>query len=230
MGADEQVLPGLDRSALDSAIEPISELADDYPSLFLPIIDQIMPYLLHLIAPPRDGLPIHTYSSYPLSDLDFEEWVPVANQATEMILFIIAAYPKEFERPERIPYIHALVGSLLGHQISGLGGQMDCTDWLDPGANVSPVSRCSWCMGSVPIMVVLTPNQLSDEDYDYPAYPEEALVRLSEALGTSQSVCFVGSVSLVLMAFQDTRYSYQRLVGICTPSPSLQIGGGDIVH
>jgi hypothetical protein len=136
MHADSQILPGLDISSLDSALEPIAELAYECPALFLPILDHVMPFLLHLIAPPRQGLPVHQYSPYPLSDLEFDDWVPVANQATEMILYIIENYPNEFEVPERKPYVQALVGSLLGHQICAFGEQFECTDWLHPAANV----------------------------------------------------------------------------------------------
>lgn len=129
-------MPGLDRKTLDSAIEPLSELADAFPSLFLPILDNIMPFLLHLIAPPREGLPPHTYTTYPLSDLSYEDWTPVANQATEMILYIMENYPEEFETPDRISYIQTLVGSIMGHQISAFGDQMDCAAWMDPSADV----------------------------------------------------------------------------------------------
>lgn len=132
---------GLSRDTLDSALEPLSELADDYPSLFLPIIDQIMPFLLSLIAPPRDGLPQHSsYSPYPLSDLSLDDWRLVANQAIEMMLSIMVNYPGEFEAQERQEYVRALVGSMLGYQISAFGEQMDCAEWKDPAANVCLLS------------------------------------------------------------------------------------------
>lgn len=134
-------MQGLSRETLDSALEPISELADEYPSLFIPIIDEVMPFLLSLVAPPRDGLPPHSsYSPYPLSHLNLEDWIPVANQAIELMLSVMAHYPGEFESRERQEYVRALVGSMLGYQISAFGDQMDCTEWKDPSANVCVLS------------------------------------------------------------------------------------------
>lgn len=133
-------MSSLDRNALESAMEPIVEIADDFPSLFLPIVDQVMTFLLHLAAPPRADLPPHQYSPYPLSELEYEDWGVAAMKATEMMLYIIVNYPEEFEMKERQPHIHALVGSLLGYQISGLAIQIDCTEWSDPNANVGLLS------------------------------------------------------------------------------------------
>lgn len=62
--------------------------------------------------------------------MKYTEWQCIANQAAEVILALVEACPEQFEPPTRITYIHSLVGSLIGHQISGLESEMDCREWL----------------------------------------------------------------------------------------------------
>jgi hypothetical protein len=125
-----QALSRFARHSIDAALEPLGEVASENPSLLVPLIDDFMPHLLSLLAPPIYNMPSHRFSPYPLSGMKYTEWVCIANQASELILAVIEAYPEEFELPARKTYIHSLVGSYIGHQVSGLGPQMDCKAWL----------------------------------------------------------------------------------------------------
>lgn len=171
-----EVLATLSRPTLDSALEPILDIATEYPSLFMPFLDVIVPYLLSLMSPPQWNLPEHQYSPYPLSDMQYAEWLPVANQASECLLAMIQAHPADFNIEERRGYIDSLAGLYIAHQICGFEDQMCREDWLAV-TDVRPQTD------AIVGKARLTGTQPDQPDDEYPEYPEEALERLSWALG-----------------------------------------------
>ncbi|WVQ68050.1 uncharacterized protein L199_006256 [Kwoniella botswanensis] len=179
-------LPRLPSESLSHALVPLVDLASVHPNLYLPSLNDILPYLLSLISPPSTSIS-HQFSPYPPSSLPMEQWEEIANPSTEILLSLCELRPTQLEGWETGKVPRELVGLLIGRQVGSF--DEDCQDWLDT-------------------------TNLDEEDEDYPVFAEEALDRLANAFGGTTILPALSNQVESLLTQQDWRCRYCALVAI----------------
>ncbi|WWC90695.1 uncharacterized protein L201_005632 [Kwoniella dendrophila CBS 6074] len=185
-----QALSRLPPKLLSHALVPLVDLASVHPNLFLPALNDILPYLLSMISPPA-GPSSHQFSPYPNSNLPLEDWEEIANPASEILLSLCEMRPSQMDEWESGRVGRELVGLLIGRQVGSL--EEDCQDWL----------------------ITHDPDE---EDEEYPVFAEEALDRLAHALGGTTLLPAVSNQVQSLLTQEDWRCRYCALVAIAAVS------------
>jgi hypothetical protein len=101
--------------------------------LFVPSFDSILPYLLSLLSPPLKQLsPGHSFSTYPIPDIGYDEWLEISAPATELLTTLIEFKQIPMLRWQDGRVVKEMVGSLFGALVLALEGEgEECTEWIE---------------------------------------------------------------------------------------------------
>ncbi|ORY35556.1 armadillo-type protein [Naematelia encephala] len=157
-----KILPTLPPDIVHHVLRPFVDLAEYHPNLFLPSLDAIFPYLLSLASPPAALLPSsYSFSPYPMSSMEYDDWEEVAGPATEILASLAELRPNDISFWENGKLGNEIVGLLLGWLVAGLASDdEDCSSWI-------------------------AESNVDDSDPNYPEQAEETLYRIVFALSES---------------------------------------------
>lgn len=175
------------------ALEPLIDIASNYPELFQPSLPTALPFLLMSISPSNtvEGSSAFNFSRYQApKQMIWETWEGIANMAYEILNSLIVSNPIEATTWENGYLTFEIVDSLISRQIASFAHD-DCQEWLEQ-------------------------VNLDDEDETYPAYSEETLDRLAQILQDSLPLKAVIERAKVLLPQDDWRAKYSSLTAIGT--------------
>lgn len=174
------------------ALQPLIDVASNYPELFQPTLPTALPFLLTCISPSNtaEGSQFNFSRYHAQKQMDFEVWEGVANMAYEILNSLIVSNPIEATTWENGYLTFEIVNSLISRQIASFAHD-DCTEWVEE-------------------------QNLDDEDETYPAYSEEMLDRLAQILQDSLPLKAVVDQASILLKQDDWRAKYCSLTAIGT--------------
>lgn len=174
------------------ALQPLIDVASNYPELFQPSLPTTLPFLLTCISPSNtaEGSSFNFSRYHAQRQMEWEVWEGVANMAYEILNSLIVSNPIEATTWENGYLTFEIVNSLISRQIASFAHD-DCQEWVEE-------------------------QNLDDEDETYPAYSEEMLDRLAQILQDALPLKAVVDQAKILLNQDDWRAKYCSLTAIGT--------------
>jgi hypothetical protein len=121
-------------------------LADEKPSLFVPIFHPVLEFILPLMAP-QTPLSEHRLGRAAPADHDPDYWDDVKIRATELFLSLAEGYPAYFDSQFRREILRDFVGSQIDARVRELADQMDVAQWAQEEVSFLKCSRLTVATG-----------------------------------------------------------------------------------